>query len=162
MAIAPDAVVTFDRVDGFRVVKSFGYAYGQATRPRNLLRSTFRSIGAFIGLAPIEYLTDAERAQIIAASPVAGVYDKAVDRESAFEVLSGRLAAAAAAAPPPPPTAEEKAAAKAVADAEKAKQKAQDQMMPNVERVAVPIIRYVGIALAGSLVRGLLGNTRRR
>ena len=63
MAIAPDAVVTFDRVDGFRIVKSFGYAYGQATRPRNLLRSTFRSIGAFIGLAPIEYLTDAERAR---------------------------------------------------------------------------------------------------
>ena len=107
-------------------------------------------------------VTDAERAQIIAASPVAGVYDKAVDRESAFEVLSGRLAAAAAAAPPPPPTAEEKAAAKAVADAEKAKQKAQDQMMKNVERVAVPIIRSVGIAIAGSLVRGLLGNTRRR
>jgi uncharacterized protein YbjQ (UPF0145 family) len=61
--IPPEAVVTFDRVDGFRVVKSFGYAYGQATRPRNLLRATFRSIGAFIGLAPVEYLTDAERAR---------------------------------------------------------------------------------------------------
>ena len=34
--------------------------------------------------------------------------------------------------------------------------------MKNVERVAVPIIRSVGIAIAGSLVRGLLGNTRRR
>jgi uncharacterized protein YbjQ (UPF0145 family) len=61
--IAPESVVTFERVDGFRVVKSFGYAYGQATRPRNVLRATFRSIGAFIGLAPIEYLTDAERAR---------------------------------------------------------------------------------------------------
>jgi uncharacterized protein YbjQ (UPF0145 family) len=61
--IAPDAIVTFERVDGFRVVKSFGYAYGHATRPRNHLRATFRSIGAFIGLAPIEYLTDAERAR---------------------------------------------------------------------------------------------------
>ena len=61
--IAPDAVVTFERVDGFRVVKSFGYAYGSANRPRNLLRATFRSLGAFIGLAPIEYLTDAERAR---------------------------------------------------------------------------------------------------
>jgi uncharacterized protein YbjQ (UPF0145 family) len=28
-----------------------------------MLRATFRSIGAFIGLAPIEYLTDAERAR---------------------------------------------------------------------------------------------------
>jgi uncharacterized protein YbjQ (UPF0145 family) len=61
--ISPTAIVTFERVDGFRVVKSFGYAYGQATRPRNLLRATFRSIGAFIGLAPMEYLTDAERAR---------------------------------------------------------------------------------------------------
>jgi uncharacterized protein YbjQ (UPF0145 family) len=61
--IAPEAIVTFERVDGYRVVKSFGYAYGQATRPRNVLRATFRSLGAFIGLAPIEYLTDAERAR---------------------------------------------------------------------------------------------------
>jgi uncharacterized protein YbjQ (UPF0145 family) len=61
--ISPDAIVTFERVDGYRVVKSFGYAYGQATRPRNVLRATFRSLGAFIGLAPVEYLTDAERAR---------------------------------------------------------------------------------------------------
>lgn len=61
--IVPEAVVTFERVDGYRVVKSFGYAYGQSTRPRNMLRATFRSLGAFIGLAPIEYLTDAERAR---------------------------------------------------------------------------------------------------
>jgi uncharacterized protein YbjQ (UPF0145 family) len=61
--IAPESVVTFERVDGFRVVKSYGYTYGTATRPRNLLRATFRSIGAFIGLAPVEYLTDAERSR---------------------------------------------------------------------------------------------------
>jgi uncharacterized protein YbjQ (UPF0145 family) len=37
--------------------------YGQASRPRNVLKQTFRSIGALIGLAPVEYLTDAERAR---------------------------------------------------------------------------------------------------
>ena len=63
MALEPDAVVTFDKIDGYRVVRSFGYAYGRATRPRNLLRATFRSIGVFIGLAPMEYLTEAERAR---------------------------------------------------------------------------------------------------
>jgi uncharacterized protein YbjQ (UPF0145 family) len=63
MAIAPDAVVTFERIDGYRVIRSFGFAYGQASRPRNVLRATFRTIGAFIGLAPIEYLTEAERAR---------------------------------------------------------------------------------------------------
>lgn len=61
MALVPEAVTTFERIDGYRVVRSFGYAYGQASRPRNVLRQTFRSIGALIGLAPIEYLTDAER-----------------------------------------------------------------------------------------------------
>ncbi len=55
--------MTFARVDGFRVVRSFGYVHGEASRPRNVLRATFRSIGALIGLAPVEYLTDAERAR---------------------------------------------------------------------------------------------------
>jgi uncharacterized protein YbjQ (UPF0145 family) len=61
VALSPDAVTTFERVEGYRVVRSFGYAYGQASRPRNVLKATFRSIGALIGLAPVEYLTDAER-----------------------------------------------------------------------------------------------------
>ena len=63
MALAPEAVTTFERVEGYRVLRSFGYVYGQASRPRNVLKQTFRSIGALIGLAPIEYLTDAERAR---------------------------------------------------------------------------------------------------
>ncbi len=61
--VSPEWVVTFERVDGFRVVRSLGVAYGVASRPRNMFRSTFRSIGSFIGLAPMEYLTDAERAR---------------------------------------------------------------------------------------------------
>lgn len=60
---APEAIVTFDRIDGFRVVERFGEARGEAVCPRNVLRATFRTIGAFIGLAPLEYLTDAERAR---------------------------------------------------------------------------------------------------
>jgi uncharacterized protein YbjQ (UPF0145 family) len=61
MPLAPEAVTTFERVEGYRVVRSFGYVYGNANRPRNVLRATFRSIGVLIGLAPVEYLTDAER-----------------------------------------------------------------------------------------------------
>jgi uncharacterized protein YbjQ (UPF0145 family) len=38
-----------------------------------MLRATFRSIGAFIGLAPIEYLTDAERAREEALEQVRGI-----------------------------------------------------------------------------------------
>ena len=61
--IAKENLVTLDVPDGFRVLRSFGRVTGSATRPHNMLRATFRSIGAFIGLAPIEYLTDAERAR---------------------------------------------------------------------------------------------------
>jgi DNA helicase HerA-like ATPase len=36
-------------------------------------------------------ITPQERSAVIAASPIGGIYDKAVDRESAFEVLSVRV-----------------------------------------------------------------------
>ncbi len=61
--VAAEAVVTFDRPDGFRVVKNLGLARGEAICQRNILRATFRTIGAFIGFTPVEYLTDAERAR---------------------------------------------------------------------------------------------------
>lgn len=61
--IAKENLVTLDLPDGFRVLREFGRVTGSATRPHSMLRATFRSIGAFIGLAPIEYLTDAERAR---------------------------------------------------------------------------------------------------
>ena len=40
-------------------------------------------------------LTDAERKEVIAKSAVAGVYEKAVDRDSAHEMITARVAAAA-------------------------------------------------------------------
>ena len=46
-------------------------------------------------LGPIE---DAERTRLIAASPLAGIYETAVDRDSAFERLAARADAAAEAA----------------------------------------------------------------
>ncbi len=63
MMIAKENLVTLDVPDGFRIVSALGRVSGIATRPHNMLRATFRSIGAFVGLAPIEYLTDAERAR---------------------------------------------------------------------------------------------------
>lgn len=46
-------------------------------------------------------ITPAQRAALIQGSLVAGVYEKAVDRESAYERLKGRAAASAGAATPP-------------------------------------------------------------
>jgi DNA helicase HerA-like ATPase len=42
-------------------------------------------------------ITDAERRAVLEGSPVKGAYDQAIDRESAFEKLKGRVAAAPAA-----------------------------------------------------------------
>ena len=56
-------------------------------------------------------VTPEERKQCIAASPIAGHYEKAVDRESAFEILKSRTEAAAGA----PGTASGKASAPAPA-----------------------------------------------
>lgn len=56
---------------------------------RSLIRPPFARMGT---------ITDAERAAVMAASPMALKYDKSVDRESAFELLAKRTAAAAQAA----------------------------------------------------------------
>ncbi len=61
--VTAEFVVTLDRIDGYRVVTDLGRLTGAAVRPRSMLRDTFRSIGLFIGLAPTEYLTDAEHAR---------------------------------------------------------------------------------------------------
>ena len=59
--IARDDVVTFDEIEGYRTVRSFGYVSGIASRPRNRFRSTFRSLGMLIGLSAGEFLSDAEQ-----------------------------------------------------------------------------------------------------
>jgi uncharacterized protein YbjQ (UPF0145 family) len=62
-------IVTFDRLDGFRTIRTFGHVSGSASRPRNRLRSTFRSLGMLIGLSSAEFLSDAEqlRSEALAA-----------------------------------------------------------------------------------------------
>lgn len=59
-------LVTFDELEGYRVVRSLGYVSGSASRPRNRLRATVRSIGVLIGLSAGEYLSDAERLREVA------------------------------------------------------------------------------------------------
>lgn len=53
-------VVTFEEPAGYRSRRDFGYVSGTASRPRNLLRTTFRSLGLLIGLAPVESLSEAD------------------------------------------------------------------------------------------------------
>ena len=100
--IAQENLVTLYAPDGFNVARSLGGVTGTAARPHSMLRATFRSIGAFIGLAPIEYLTDAERtreealealrvkASALGADAVIGIRFDAVEDEGGITEVVAR------------------------------------------------------------------------
>ena len=112
--------------------------------------------------------TDAERASVMAASPVAGVYDRTIDRESAEEVLAARHAAqneaaddevqaradakARKSAPPPRTTPAPRAPA--------APRKSTRQSP--LEALTKSVLRTAGSTLTRELLRGVLGGFKRR
>ncbi|OWR22799.1 Ornithine/acetylornithine aminotransferase [Brevundimonas diminuta] len=113
--------------------------------------------------------TEAERAATIAASPVRGVYDTAVNRESAEEVLNARRAQAdrieaetAAAA------AEAKAAEKAArstpaprAPASPRPRASSNRQTP-MEALTKSVLRTAGSTITRELLRGVLGSLKKR
>ena len=128
-------------------------------------------------------LTPAERQQAIAASPVRGQYDQAVNRESAYEKLGARSQATAADLAE---KAAEAAAQKAATEAEKARAKAELEAareaarQERAERASRPrassrqgmgealaksVIRAAGSSMGrqitNALVRGILGSLKR-
>ncbi|MGZ0186598.1 MAG: helicase HerA-like C-terminal domain-containing protein [Alphaproteobacteria bacterium] len=138
----------------------------EKARPGVVQRTLIRPPTSRLGPA-----TKAEREKVMAASPVAGRYDEAVDRESAYEILQGRTEKAAAAA-----EAAEKEEAetrrkalevKAREKAEKAERAAKRGRGRSrrsdsvVEAVAKSAARSVARSLGRELVRGLLGMLRR-
>ncbi len=117
-------------------------------------------------------ITPEQRQQIIADSLVAGVYEKVVDRESAYELLQARAEQAVTESP-----AGGKPAAQGMPSAPAAARPWYD--IPGVttrsgrsdslvETVAKTAVRTVGVAVGRQLVRGLMGSlmggstTRRR
>jgi len=93
-------------------------------------------------LAP---LSPEERRQVIQGSPISGKYEKAVDRESAFE----RLAQRAEAIQPPP------------AAAQKAERPARPQPGGAADllgKVATSAVRAAGTQIGRELIRGVLGS----
>ena len=119
--------------------------------------------------------TDAERAAIMAASPVRGLYDQVLNRESAAEILSNRHIADQA-------ELQAQAQAKARAEADKAAQaqarvqaKAQAQAGRTaatgarrstretpMEALTKSVLRTAGSTLTRELMRGILGGLKRR
>nr|WP_313392133.1 helicase HerA-like domain-containing protein [Brevundimonas diminuta] len=113
--------------------------------------------------------TEAERAATMAASPVRGVYDTAVNRESAEEVLNARRAQAdrieaetAAAA------AEAKAAEKAARSAPtprapaSPRPRASSNRQTPMEGLTKSVLRTAGSTITRELLRGVLGSLKKR
>ncbi len=97
-------------------------------------------------------ITEAERRQIIAQSPVAGLYDQAIDRESAFELLRERAI--------------KRAATEAREEQEDYERKNQPRRPRSarqtpVEAMATSFARSVARQLGTALVRGMLGSLKR-
>jgi hypothetical protein len=126
--------------------------------------------------------TEAERAQVMAQSPVRGLYDTAIDRESAHEVLTARHAAAdQAQTQAAADAAQAKADALKAREAEKAaaaREKEQVRLDREaarakpaarrstretpVEALTKSVLRTAGSTLTRELLRGVLGGLRRR
>ena len=110
-------------------------------------------------------ITPAERQAIIGESPVAGQYDKTVDRDSASEILARRAASASAAENKQQPSGRDsRPAPEARAPApSRQRETATDRFVKNVagsvgRQVGSMVVRQVGNAL----VRGILGGLLRR
>jgi len=93
-------------------------------------------------------LSDTERAALIAASPLAGRYDKPVDRESAYEMLLARKGGAAA---------PEQAPTKAPAEESFADQ-AGDFLQSAAGQAIKSAVRQAANQFGRQLVRGLMGS----
>jgi DNA helicase HerA-like ATPase len=96
-------------------------------------------------------ITDAERAEIIRRSPVAGRYDTPVDRESAYEKLKGRTAAKPA---------EPAHSSNPVSDIlfGKTGPRGGRQSQGMVEALAKSAARSIGSELGRQVLRGILGS----
>ena len=105
-------------------------------------------------LSQIGAVSDSQRAQIIKQSRIYGKYDKAFDRESAFEVLLAQAEK------------EKKEAEKAQAEAEKAKQKATtDKAAPKSKKTTgtgKKILTTVATTATREITRSLVGGSSRK
>ncbi|AYG94638.1 DUF853 family protein [Brevundimonas naejangsanensis] len=112
--------------------------------------------------------TDAERAQIMAASPVRGTYDTPINRESAEEVLKARRAqadriAAETAQAQAQAQAADKAARSTPASRPPAapRPRASNRQTP-MEALTKSVLRTAGSTITRELLRGVLGSLKRR
>ncbi len=102
-------------------------------------------------------ITDAERQQVRAGSPVGMKYDQAVDRESAFEMLSKKADAAAANNDAPPAKGEEHEEEGGFGQAVKDAVFGTKRRQGMIETMAKQTVRTMGSQVGRQILRGVLG-----
>lgn len=132
---------------------------------KTLIRPPLSQVG------PIEA---AKRTEIVAASPVAGKYEAAVNRESAYELLSAKATKASApksagdmwgtsgsqtSAPKPAPASSRRGSLPSSGGGAKAPSRRGDTML---EAMAKSMLRAAGSQLGRQVMRGLLGAMTKR
>jgi hypothetical protein len=141
-----DAVTAITELGvGEALVSTLGDRGVPSVVERTLIRPPFSRMGP---------ASPAERQAVIAASPVAGLYDAAVDRNSAYEVLAKRAERAA----------EDQHQAQARDDAERTRSHGTTRTgsgrrrQSATETMAKSVLRSAGRTIGRELVRGLLGS----
>ena len=161
---------TEEAIQGLGVGEALVSTLDEKGAPNIVARTAIRPPDSRLGPA-----TDTERAAVMAASPVRGLYEAQVDRESASEILAARRGEAEQA------TAEAKLAEARAKDAEKAaaaREKEQARHEREAARTRAParrstretpieavtksVLRTAGSTITRELLRGLLGGLRRR
>ena len=176
---------TAEAIQGLGVGEALVSTLDEKGAPRVVARTTVRPPDSRLGPA-----TDAERAAVMAASPVRGIYDSPIDRESAEEVLAARRGEAdKSLAEAKLAEAQAKADAAAAKEADKAeaarlKDKARQQAQYErdaarartsartparrstretpIEAATKSVLRTAGSTITRELLRGLLGGLKRR
>ncbi|WP_425220640.1 helicase HerA-like domain-containing protein [Pseudomonas sp.] len=99
-------------------------------------------------------ITDAERAAMLAASPLKGAYDEPVDRESAYELLQQQAARSLS---------EEKPETRKQGTTRSRREKSMaDEVTDMITSFGRSAMRSIGTQLGRQIVRGLLGSLRSR
>ncbi|KDP93788.1 hypothetical protein ER13_16250 [Brevundimonas sp. EAKA] len=170
---ANPAFDTAEAIQGLGVGEALVSVLDEKGAPTVVARTKIRPPASRLGPA-----TEAERAAVMAASPVRGLYDQTLNRESAEEILAARHAA----------TDRAETQARAQSDAAKAAKAAEAQAKSNekavradvrerarttprartsnrqtpMEALTKSVLRTAGSTLTRELLRGLLGGLKRR
>ncbi len=173
---------TAEAIQGLGVGEALVSVLDEKGAPTIVARTKIRPPASRLGPA-----TDTERAAVMAASPVRGLYEQVLNRESAAEILANRHSAAdqaelqaqiqakaqaeadkaaAIQAKADQKAAEARAKAQAQAEARAAREAAKPARRSTretpVEALTKSVLRTAGSTLTRELMRGLLGGLKRR